>query len=113
MTISGKISSAKLEEHQFAAHALAWLATYVEALRQMRAWAGRIDAEGRFGEMEGLILQIGFGEYLSQIHGGIPMSQGEIARLQDMGVTCGHRARPRRRSWRRATRRQRARAWSS
>ncbi len=80
VTVAGKISGAALEEHQFAAHALAWLATYVESLRQMRAWAGRLDAEGKFGEMEALILQIGFGEYLAQIHGGIPMSQGEIAR---------------------------------
>jgi len=75
-----------MEEHQYAAHAMAWLATYVEALRQMRAWAGRVSAEGRLGEMEALILQIGFGEYLGQIAGGIPMSQGEIARLSDLSV---------------------------
>ena len=80
----GKVSGAALEQHQFAAHALSWLATYVEALRQMRAWAGRIEGEGRFGEMEALILQIGFGEYLAQIAGGIPMSQGETARLADL-----------------------------
>jgi (2S)-methylsuccinyl-CoA dehydrogenase len=87
VTVAGKISGAALEEHQFAAHALAWLATYTEALRQMRAWAGRNEAEGKFGEMEALLLQIGFGEYLAQIHGGIPMSQGEIARVQDIGAT--------------------------
>ncbi|MGL4281273.1 MAG: acyl-CoA dehydrogenase family protein [Albidovulum sp.] len=83
----GKVSGAALEQHQFAAHALSWLATYVEALRQMRAWAGRIEAEGRFGEMEALILQIAFGEYLAQIAGGIPMSQGETARLSDLGTS--------------------------
>lgn len=82
----GKISGALLEEHQFAAHALSWLATYVEALRQMRAWAGRLSDAGRFGEMEALLLQIGSGEYLAQIAGGIPMSQGEVARLADMGL---------------------------
>ncbi|HQU67809.1 MAG TPA: acyl-CoA dehydrogenase family protein [Albidovulum sp.] len=82
----GKVSGAALEEHQFAAHALSWLATYVEALKQMREWAGRIEAEGRFGEMEALILQIAFGEYLAQIAGGIPMSQGETARLSDLGT---------------------------
>ena len=80
----GKVSGAALEQHQFAAHALSWLATYVEALRQMRGWAGRIEGGGRFGEMEALILQIGFGEYLAQIAGGIPMSQGETARLADL-----------------------------
>lgn len=82
----GRISGAALEADQFAAHALSWLATYVESLRQMQAWAGRLGEAGAFGEMEGLILQIAFGEYLAQIHGGIPMSQGEIARLSDMGV---------------------------
>lgn len=87
VTLAGKISSAAMEEHQFAAHTMAWLGTYVESLRQMRAWAGRIEADGKFGEMEGLILQIAFGEYLSQIRGGIPMSQGEVARLQDLGLS--------------------------
>ena len=82
----GKVSATLLEEHQFSAHALSWLATYVEALRQMRAWAGRLSEAGQFGAMEALLLQIGFGEYLAQIAGGIPMSQGEIARLSDLGL---------------------------
>ena len=87
VTTGGKISGAALEEHQFAAHSLSWLATYTEALRQMRAWAGRLQDEGKFGEMEGLLLQIAYGEYLTQIRGGIPMSQGEMARLSDLGIT--------------------------
>ena len=84
VTRDGKVSNAAMEQHQFAAHALSWLATYAEALRQLDAWAGRLAEAGQFGEMEALILQIGFGEYLSQIAGGIPMSQGEIARLSDL-----------------------------
>ncbi|MFM7656500.1 MAG: acyl-CoA dehydrogenase family protein [Paracoccaceae bacterium] len=87
VTIGGKISGAALEEHQFAAHALSWLATYTEALRQTQAWGLRLQAQGSFGQMEALIVQIGFGEYLAQIRGGIPMSQGEMARLSDLGVT--------------------------
>ncbi|MGV8953820.1 MAG: acyl-CoA dehydrogenase family protein [Cypionkella sp.] len=86
VTASGKVSAGRLEEHQFAAHSLSWLATYAQALRQMRAWAGRLADEGKYGPMEALLLQISFGEYLNQIHGGIPMSQGEIARLQDLRV---------------------------
>ncbi|AWB47374.1 acyl-CoA dehydrogenase [Gemmobacter aquarius] len=86
VTLAGKVSAAALEEHQFGAHALAWLATYVESLRQMRAWAVRVEAAGQFGEMEALILQIAYGEYLAQIYGGIPMSQGETARLGDLWV---------------------------
>lgn len=53
----------------------------------MRAWAGRLDEMGKFGETEKLLLQIGFGEYLSQIHGGIPMNQGEIVRPHDLGLS--------------------------
>ncbi|MCE6949971.1 acyl-CoA/acyl-ACP dehydrogenase [Cereibacter sphaeroides] len=90
VSINGKVSSKALEQDQFAAHALSWLATYVESLRQMRAWAGRLETEGRLGEMEALILQIAFGEYLAQIRGGIPMSQNETARVQDIGVELGH-----------------------
>jgi (2S)-methylsuccinyl-CoA dehydrogenase len=86
VVVNGRPNGALLEKHQFGAHALAWLATYVEALREMKGWADRLTAEDKFGEMEELILQIAFGEYLSQLSGGIPMSQGEIARLTDLGV---------------------------
>ncbi|MSU88136.1 acyl-CoA dehydrogenase [Rhodobacteraceae bacterium 2CG4] len=87
-----RIPGAALEADQHAAHGLAWLATYVEALRQLHAWAGRLDDAGLLGEVEALILQIGFGEYLAQIDGGIAMSQGEVARLADMGVVEADRA---------------------
>ncbi|MBV0913196.1 acyl-CoA dehydrogenase family protein [Anianabacter salinae] len=87
VTEGGRVSARLVEAEQTAAHGLAWLATYVEALRQMQAWAERLEADGRFGEMEQLIHQIAFGEYLWQIYGGIPMSQGEILRPQDMGLT--------------------------
>ena len=87
VTVNGRVSGAELEASQFAAHGLAWVATYVEALRQMHGWAERLRAEGKFGELEGLILQIGFGEYLWQLYGGIPMSQGEVVRPQDIGLS--------------------------
>ncbi|RMF33731.1 MAG: acyl-CoA dehydrogenase [Alphaproteobacteria bacterium] len=86
VSAGARVSGAALEAEQSAAHALSWLATYVEALRQLNSWAHALQDAGRFGETEALILQIGFGEYLWQIHGGIPMSQGEIARLQDIGL---------------------------
>src|SRR6202162_4997971 len=75
-----------LDREQRATHALAWLATYVEAVRQLCAYAERMHEAGRLGELEQLIVEIGLGEYLAQIQGGIPMSQGEIARPADMGV---------------------------
>ena len=82
----GKTSRAALDRHQRAAHALAWTATYVEALRQMARWARRLDHEKRLGDIEKLILQAAFGEYLAQLAGGIPMSQNEIVRPADMGL---------------------------
>ena len=86
VSVDGRVSGGLVEEHQSAAHGLAWLATYVEALKEMHGWADRLNAEGKFGEVEQIILQIAFGEYLAQIKGGIPMSQGEILRLTDLGV---------------------------
>ncbi len=88
----GKVSAARIDRNQTAAHGLAWLATYVEALRQMHGWAGRLQAEGRFGETEQLLHQIAFGEYLAQIAGGIPMSQNEIVRLRDLGLSPENQA---------------------
>ncbi|OCX61692.1 acyl-CoA dehydrogenase [Thioclava sp. SK-1] len=83
----GRVSGAALEAHQYEAHGLAWLATYHQALVQLQAWAARLSETGALGEMESLLLQIGFGEYLNQIAGGIPMSQGEMVRLSDLGLT--------------------------
>ncbi|MEO1493585.1 MAG: acyl-CoA dehydrogenase family protein [Pseudomonadota bacterium] len=83
----GRVSGTLLEQAQYGAHAYAWLATYVESLRQLHGWAERLATEGTFGEMEQLILRIGFGEYLWQLYGGIPMSQGEVARAQDIGLS--------------------------
>lgn len=83
----GKVSNQALEAEQSAAHALSWTATYVESLTQLDGWAARLEAAGALGEIEQLILQIGFGEYLSQLRGGMPMSQGEMARLGDLGLT--------------------------
>ena len=83
----GKVSALLMDADQTATHGLAWLATYVEALRQMQAWAEALSADGKFGEIEQLIHQIAFGEYLWQIYGGLPMNQGEILRPQDLGLS--------------------------
>ena len=86
LSVDGRVSSALVEQNQTAAHGLAWFATYAQALRQMQNWAKALSADSRFGEVEALIHQIAFGEYLSQICGGIQMNQGEVLRLQDMGL---------------------------
>ncbi|MGC1259171.1 MAG: acyl-CoA dehydrogenase family protein, partial [Jannaschia helgolandensis] len=87
VTRDSRIAADLLEACQTATHGFAWLATYAQALRQMQNWADRLNATGSFGEMEMLIHQIAFGEYLLQVRGGIPMSQGEIVRMDDIGLT--------------------------
>jgi (2S)-methylsuccinyl-CoA dehydrogenase len=86
VTIEGRMISRIFDREQRAAHGLAWLATYAEALRQLAAYAQRLTDAGNFGESEELLVRIGAGEYLAQVMGGIPMSQGEIVRLSDLGL---------------------------
>ena len=92
VSVDGKVSNALVESNQTATHGLAWLATYVESLRQMDKWARALAADGKLGELEQLLLQIGFGEYLAQLRGGIQMNQGEILRPQDLGLGEGDMA---------------------
>jgi (2S)-methylsuccinyl-CoA dehydrogenase len=81
-----RVDGELLDREQRAAHGYAWLATYVTALRETLGWARRLEAAGRLGEVEALICQAAFGEYLAQIKGGIGMSQGEIVRPADFGL---------------------------
>ncbi|MBD8877237.1 acyl-CoA dehydrogenase family protein [Roseibium polysiphoniae] len=82
-----RISSTLMEAEQRATHGLAWFATYVESLRQLDAYASRLSEQGRYGELEELIVRLGFGEYLAQVFGGMPMNQGEFVRLSDLGLS--------------------------
>ena len=86
VTVGGKLSAAKLEAEQHAVHGLSWLATYVEAIKELQAYAARMRGEGRFGKTEELLTRIGLGEYLAQMFSGIAMNQGEIVRLEDFGL---------------------------
>lgn len=90
---NGRVAAAKLDAEQHAAHALAWAATYETALRELAAYADRMEGEGRLGEPETLLVRIGMGEYLDQLFSGIPMSQLETARLADLGLSARETAR--------------------
>ena len=81
----GRPDRKAFERHQHLAHGLSWLVTYVETLRQVSEWASRLEAEGRFGQVEALLSQILFSEYCAQIIGGIPMNQGETIRPHELG----------------------------
>ena len=83
---SGRINSEQFDREQRAAHGLAWIATYVEGLRQGLGWAERLQAADQFDAIAQLTLLLVFGEYLNQIAGGIPISQTEIIRPMDLGI---------------------------
>ena len=93
VSVDGRLAAERLEAEQHAAHGLAWLATYAEAIRELAAYADRLTAEGRFGETEDLLVRVGLGEYLDQVFSGIPMSQGEIVRLSALGLPARDAAR--------------------
>jgi (2S)-methylsuccinyl-CoA dehydrogenase len=83
---NGRLSPDKMEAEQHAVHGLAWLATYVEAIKEMAGYAQRMSEEGRFGKTEQLLTRIGLGEYLAQMFSGVAMNQGEMLRLSDFGL---------------------------
>ena len=87
VALGGVIDGEALEREQHIAHGLAWIATYVEALRQVVAYAHRMKDEGRFGDIEALLCQIGAAEYGAQLFGGVMMSQNEMVRLGELGLS--------------------------
>jgi len=88
VAIDGQVVARLFDSEQRATHGLAWFATYVEAIRQLAEYGRRLAEAGTFGEVEKLLLRIGAGKYLAQMLGGMPMSQGEIVRLSDLGLNA-------------------------
>ena len=80
------LDSNLLEKEQFICHGFAWLKTYNIALREILNWAKKLDKNKKIFDIEKLILQSAFSEYLSQIIGGIPMWQSEIIRAHDFDI---------------------------
>jgi (2S)-methylsuccinyl-CoA dehydrogenase len=72
---------------QRALHALAWLATYATAIRALAQHVDELNAAGGLREIEEHAIVIALAEYLAQVVGGIPMSQGEIVRPRDVGLS--------------------------
>ncbi len=87
VVVEGRVVGRLFDREQRATHGLAWFATYVEAVRQLAAYADRMAGAGTLGETEELIVRIGLGEYIAQVVGGIPMSQGEVVRPSDLGLS--------------------------
>jgi (2S)-methylsuccinyl-CoA dehydrogenase len=87
VVVEGHVVGRLMDREQRATHGLAWLATYVVAVRQLAAYAERMAGDDTFGEIEDHLVRIALGEFLAQIVGGIPMSQGEMVRPADLGLT--------------------------
>ena len=71
------------EKNQHLVHGFAWIATYIEALRQINKWGIELTNKNKLNEFEQLILDISFIEYIRQILNGIPMSQTEFIKITD------------------------------
>ena len=88
----GKVDAALAEENQRLTHGFAWISTTAEALFATADWAKRAKEAGAYTHVEELVLRIGFGEYCAQLAGGVPMSQNEIVRPAEFGLTEEARA---------------------
>ena len=74
------------EKNQHLVHGFAWIATYIEALRQINNWGIELANKNKLNEFEQLILDISFIEYIRQILNGIPMSQTEFIKITDYEI---------------------------
>jgi len=79
-----RISSNKLNEHQLAAHALAYLATELEACRQLAGWADRVG-----GDYESKVARAYIGEVARSLVGGVDLGPCENIGLRELGITDG------------------------
>jgi (2S)-methylsuccinyl-CoA dehydrogenase len=85
LVVKNSFSTSKEEnKYQSKLHGLAWVATYVEALKQISIWADKLYRSHNFKKAEKTILILSFNEYLNQLFGGIMMSQNEIVRPVDL-----------------------------
>jgi (2S)-methylsuccinyl-CoA dehydrogenase len=84
----GKIAPEKLDHEQLAAHALAYLATEIEAARQMTAWLPRAKSDGG-GVYEERIAKAYLAELARELRGGVNLGQTETVALYDLGLTDG------------------------
>ncbi|HEU5017262.1 MAG TPA: acyl-CoA dehydrogenase family protein [Pseudolabrys sp.] len=88
VSMDGRVVGRLADREQRATHGLAWMATYAGAVRQLSAYTERVVCEDAFSEIEDHLARIGLGEYLAQAIGGIPISQGEIVRPSDVGLSA-------------------------
>lgn len=86
VTANGKVDRHAIDAEQHVVHGLAWIATYVETLTEVAAWANALAGQGQFGDTEAALATLLCGEYLADLSGGIAMNQGERIRPADLGI---------------------------
>jgi (2S)-methylsuccinyl-CoA dehydrogenase len=79
--VGGKVSADRLNEHQLAAHALAYLRTDLEACKQVSAWAERVG-----GDYALAIASAYVGESVRSVAGGVSLGPAENIGLADLGL---------------------------
>ena len=84
VTRDNAVHAPSLEQHQFIAHGYAWVATYLEALKQLAGWSRQLLEQGGFTELNQATFKAGTGGYLQQLLHGIAMSQDEVFRPEDI-----------------------------
>jgi (2S)-methylsuccinyl-CoA dehydrogenase len=82
----GAVDATLLIDDQRALHGVAWLATLVEAARQMVAWRTRLMEAGRFGAVEQDLFALALGGLAGEIVGGVAMGQNEVVRPGEFGL---------------------------
>lgn len=90
--VDGVLDTQLAHRRQRELHGLAWIATTAEAILSTAQWGLRLSQASRLGNGERLLLGIGVGEYLEQLIGGIPMSQNEIFRPNELGLAAAVQA---------------------
>lgn len=86
VTQAGRLDASALDRAQRAVHGYAWVATIVATLNATANWASRLQRTAELGRSGELVVAIGVGEYLGQLIGGLPMSQNEMLRPDDLGT---------------------------
>jgi (2S)-methylsuccinyl-CoA dehydrogenase len=79
---NGKLNRGKLEARQVAAHGLAYLATELEAARQLAAWSERVG-----GDYERRIATTYVGEVARSVASAIDLGACESVDIHELGVT--------------------------
>ncbi len=87
--LADRLAIEPIDRVQRAAHGFAWVATTVSALEATRDWLRRCDGTN---PLDANVAALVFAEGLGQLVGGLPMSQNEIFRAADLGLSSAARA---------------------